>query len=180
MKKQILSEELKRMKQLAGLINESDESNNFSEYSNDALTDMIINLSRYENNEEDIQTIKDELKRRKQEDVNEGEDYEKISREVEYGINPYADEELNVPEDETISSIGRLGKNYPDEVYGEYEGELESIPGAEIKDLLYSMLEISNSEEDFIRKMTYALTNENFKLSMETEQKLRDWYNKNM
>jgi len=64
MKKQILSEELKRMKQLAGLISESKDS--FSEYSDDALKDMIINLSRYENNEEEIQDIKDELVRRKE------------------------------------------------------------------------------------------------------------------
>jgi hypothetical protein len=63
MKKHILSEELNRMKQLAGLINESEDR--FSEYSNDALTDMIINLSRYENNEEEIQDVKDELERRK-------------------------------------------------------------------------------------------------------------------
>jgi hypothetical protein len=69
MKKQILSEELNRMKQLAGLINESEDR--FSEYSNDALTDMIINLSRFENNEEDIQDVKDELARRKG-DIQEG------------------------------------------------------------------------------------------------------------
>jgi len=69
MKKQILSEELNRMKQLAGLINESEDR--FSEYSNDALTDMIINLSRYENNEEEIQDVKDELARRKG-DMQEG------------------------------------------------------------------------------------------------------------
>ena len=69
MKKHILSEELNRMKQLAGLINESEDR--FSEYSNDALTDMIINLSRYENNEEEIQDVKDELARRKG-DIQEG------------------------------------------------------------------------------------------------------------
>jgi hypothetical protein len=69
MKKHILSEELNRMKQLAGLINESEDR--FSEYSNDALTDMIINLSRYENNEQEIQDVKDELARRKG-DIQEG------------------------------------------------------------------------------------------------------------
>jgi len=37
----------------------------FSEYSNDALYDMMINLSRYENTESEIQMIKDELERRK-------------------------------------------------------------------------------------------------------------------
>jgi ribosomal protein S20 len=38
----------------------------YSEYSNDALTDMIINLSRYEGNEDIIGMVKDELKKRKQ------------------------------------------------------------------------------------------------------------------
>jgi hypothetical protein len=37
----------------------------FSEYSNDALYDMIINLSRYENTESDIQMVKAELEKRK-------------------------------------------------------------------------------------------------------------------
>jgi hypothetical protein len=57
------------MKQLAGLIYESEDR--FSDYSNDALTDMIINLSRYENNEEEIQDVKDELARRRG-DMQEG------------------------------------------------------------------------------------------------------------
>jgi hypothetical protein len=65
MKKHILSEELNRMKQLSGLINESEDR--FSEYSNNELANMIINLSRFENNEEDIQDAKDELARRKKE-----------------------------------------------------------------------------------------------------------------
>ena len=38
---------------------------NFGEYSNDALVDMIVNLSRYQDNEEDIKDIKKELERRK-------------------------------------------------------------------------------------------------------------------
>jgi ribosomal protein S20 len=38
----------------------------YSEYSNDALTDMIINLSRYEGNEDIIGMVKDELKKRKE------------------------------------------------------------------------------------------------------------------
>ena len=39
--------------------------NRFSEYSNDALNDMIINLSRYENTDSEIQMVKDELKKRR-------------------------------------------------------------------------------------------------------------------
>jgi hypothetical protein len=41
----------------------SDDS--FSEYSNDALTDMIINLSRFKGNEEEIQMVKAILAKRK-------------------------------------------------------------------------------------------------------------------
>lgn len=45
----------------------------FSEYSNDALADMIVNLSRYEGNEGIIENVKAELANRKQkESVNEG------------------------------------------------------------------------------------------------------------
>ena len=71
MKKEFLSEQLKRMRQLAGLISESDlkdfseYSKSLSNYSNDALTDMIVNLSRHEGNQEEIQQVKSELARRK-------------------------------------------------------------------------------------------------------------------
>jgi hypothetical protein len=40
------------------------KSLNFSKYSNDALKDMIVNLSRFEDTKDMIQTIKDELKKR--------------------------------------------------------------------------------------------------------------------
>jgi hypothetical protein len=42
----------------------------FKDYSNDALTDMIINLSRFENNESIIKRVKAELERRKQSKLN--------------------------------------------------------------------------------------------------------------
>jgi len=42
------------------------ENTNFSEYSNNALTDMIMNLSRFEGNEDVIERVKAELERRKQ------------------------------------------------------------------------------------------------------------------
>jgi hypothetical protein len=42
------------------------ENTSFSEYSNDALADMIINLSRFEGNEDVIARVKAELERRKQ------------------------------------------------------------------------------------------------------------------
>ena len=66
MGKEFLLEDLKRMKKLAGLIKESENyESDFSEYSDDALADMIINLSRYENQEEEIKSVKDEIAKRK-------------------------------------------------------------------------------------------------------------------
>ena len=49
------------------------EDSSFSKYSDDALRDMKINLSRFEGNEDDIKDINAELKRRKnnKNDVNE-------------------------------------------------------------------------------------------------------------
>jgi hypothetical protein len=43
----------------------------FKEYSDDALADIIINLSRYEGNEKDIEPVKAELQRRKEARLNE-------------------------------------------------------------------------------------------------------------
>jgi len=55
-----------RAANLASLANFGPKStNNFSEYSDDAIADMIINLSRFEGNEEEIQMAKAELARRK-------------------------------------------------------------------------------------------------------------------
>jgi hypothetical protein len=53
----------------------------FSEYSNDALYDMIINLSRYENTESEIEMVKAELEKRK------GENLDFQQEEVTYFIN---------------------------------------------------------------------------------------------
>ena len=42
------------------------EDSDFSDYSLNALTDMKVNLSRYEGNEEDIEKINREIDKRKQ------------------------------------------------------------------------------------------------------------------
>lgn len=47
------------------ILAENTLSNKYSEYSNDAIADMIINLSRFKGNEEEIQDLKVELTRRK-------------------------------------------------------------------------------------------------------------------
>jgi len=50
-----------------GKMKEALSSNsNYSEYSNDALTDMIINLSRYEGTEDLVKRVKDELENRRE------------------------------------------------------------------------------------------------------------------
>ena len=51
------------------------EGIDFSNHSDDAITDMIVNLSRYEGNEQEIKIAKDELARRKQEVK---EDYSRV------------------------------------------------------------------------------------------------------
>jgi len=48
-----------------GMIKEVSAEESFKDYSNDALTDMITNLSRYQDNEESIARVKAELARRK-------------------------------------------------------------------------------------------------------------------
>lgn len=65
------------------------ENSNFSEYSNDALTDMIISLSRFEGNEDTIAHVKKELDRRKGQEAMKGldADYEKDSRVQQYKNN---------------------------------------------------------------------------------------------
>jgi len=55
-----------------------------SEYSNDALTDMIINLSRYEGNQDIIDSVKEELNRRKK---SAKLDLSKVSNVVVDGID---------------------------------------------------------------------------------------------
>ena len=111
MKKHILSEELNRMKQLAGLINESEDR--FSEYSDDALTDMIINLSRFENNEEEIQDVKDELARRKG-DIQEGVELKTIlDMQVGETIKLESPQDL-APFNMRLSSSGQAMSELPD------------------------------------------------------------------
>ena len=71
-------------------------------------------------------------------------------------------------------------QNYPEELDGEYEGKPQKIQGADIYDTLKDILDISNSENDFIRKMTDSLTDETSALSKSSEEKLRNWYKKNV
>jgi hypothetical protein len=72
-----------------------------------------------------------------------------------------------------------IGRNYPGELEGEYEGELQKIYGVDIYDTLKDVLDISNSEDDFINKMTMSLTDETNTLPESSEEKLRIWYRNN-
>jgi len=65
-------DEIKQLNNMKNLKEEYSTEESFKDYSNDALTDMIINSSRFEGNEEAIERIKQELARRKQaKNVNE-------------------------------------------------------------------------------------------------------------
>lgn len=72
-----------------------------------------------------------------------------------------------------------IGKNYPDKISGEYEGKSVLFPGADLYNLLKDTLEIAISEDDFVDKVAYALTDETSQLSSQDEHKLRTWYEKN-
>jgi hypothetical protein len=72
-----------------------------------------------------------------------------------------------------------IGRNYPGELEGEYEGTLQKTYGVDIYDTLKDVLDISNSEDDFINKMTMSLTDETNTLPESSEEKLRIWYRNN-
>ena len=82
--------------------------------------------------------------------------------------------------DRAIGFKEAIGKNYPGELEGEYEGELQKIYGADIYDNLKDILDLSNSEGDFIKKMALSLTDETDVLPKSSENKLRLWYKKNI
>lgn len=77
-------DEIKQLKNDPTMKEAYNAEENFKDYSNDALTDMIINLSRFEGNKNIIQKVKDELKRRKQSKQNKmtKEDLKKYIRET--------------------------------------------------------------------------------------------------
>lgn len=69
------------------VLGSQEKSSIFSEYSNNALTDMIINLSRYENTESDVQKVKAELERRKGLTKPKFNDFRSINDNKEDGRN---------------------------------------------------------------------------------------------
>jgi hypothetical protein len=71
------------------------------------------------------------------------------------------------------------GKNYPDFITGEMEGEPVRIDGQDLYDMLMSGLKNSNTLESFIKYMEYGVTDKTSRISDEDKQKLVNWYNKN-
>jgi hypothetical protein len=94
-------------------------------------------------------------------------------------INSKGNISVFVPVEKTEMGEGKIGKNYPDALSGEYEGKSVLTPGADLYDLLKDTLEIAISEDDFVDKITYALTDETSNISSQDEHKLRTWYEKN-
>ena len=82
-------DEIKQLKNNPTMQEAYSTEESFKDYSNDALTDMIINLSRYEGNEKEIQGVKDELARRKQ---NKSTNNNKMTKE---DLKNYIREALN-------------------------------------------------------------------------------------
>jgi hypothetical protein len=75
-------EEMKNLKNNLTMKEAYSTEESFKDYSDDALTDMIINSSRFEGNEEGIERIKQELKRRKQSKNMKLKEFKSLVREV--------------------------------------------------------------------------------------------------
>ena len=58
----------------------------------------------------------------------------------------------------------------------EYEGALIETPLEDLIDFLCNMAEIANDPDDFVRKVTYGVTDETSHLSTCDQQTLREWY----
>ena len=72
-----------------------------------------------------------------------------------------------------------IGRNYPNFLDSEYQGETIPITGDELYTFLVDTMALSRNVDDFIQKVTYGLTDETSTLSSENEEKLRNWWGKN-
>jgi hypothetical protein len=75
-------EQMKNLKNNPTMKEAYSTEESFKDYSDDALTDMIINSSRFEGNEEGIERIKQELKRRKQSKNMKLKEFKSLVRET--------------------------------------------------------------------------------------------------
>jgi hypothetical protein len=60
----------------------------------------------------------------------------------------------------------------------EYEGVYTQTDLIDIIDFLCTMAEIAISPDDFVRKVTYGVTDETSNLGQTDQQTLIEWYNK--
>lgn len=102
-------DEIKQLKNNLTMQESYNAEESFKDYSNDALTDMIINLARFEGNEEEIERIKKELARRKQ---------NKSNTMTKEDLKNYIREALKK----------RLAENQPAPSRETEPGEIETIP----------------------------------------------------
>lgn len=58
----------------------------------------------------------------------------------------------------------------------EYEGVEITTSLEDLFDFLCNMAEIANDPDDFVRKVTYGVTDETSHLSTGDQQTLREWY----
>jgi hypothetical protein len=58
----------------------------------------------------------------------------------------------------------------------EYQREFMETPLEDILDFLCNMAEIASTPDDFVRKVTFGVTDETNSLSQADKQTLRDWY----
>jgi hypothetical protein len=105
-------DEIKQLKNNPTMEEAYSTEESFKDYSNDALTDMIINSSRFEGNEEGIARVKAELERRRQ---NKQTTDNKMTKE---DLKNYIREALKK----------RLSENQPAPSRETRPGETETIP----------------------------------------------------
>lgn len=69
-----------------------------------------------------------------------------------------------------------IPRTQPMVITGEYDGEPVEVTGSDLDHVLQTNIGISNSLQDFIKKVTYHLTDTTDQLSPEDEAKLEDYY----
>lgn len=85
-------------------------------------------------------------------------------------------DEETIDEGPLKSLLKRKNQHNNLSITGEYEGEPTTISGEELKNILDQNLEISNSLEDFINKVTYMVTDETSSLSRNDVETLTNYY----
>jgi hypothetical protein len=94
--------------------------NKYSEYSNDALADMVVNLSRYEDTEDMIQMVKAELEKRKK------------SKNVKEGLNESYDDMYGVDGEDENEFLKDKYQNKNNDKIARYEKYTYTLDGEKV------------------------------------------------